>query len=336
MTSARKAGYFVPAESSPHELTFMQWPVSLTSYGDHSYLKDAQKTIAGIANVISEFEPVIMLMDAGYIPSASSLLSQKVKIWDIPTDDLWCRDSGPIFAINDHGDLAISLVQFNGWGNRWPHEKDARIARHVAQKLGLPIFDNGLVGEGGGVEWDGDGTLIAHESSWVNANRNPHPRAIIEQMLLGAYGADTIIWAPGVKGKDVTDDHIDGLARFVYPGQLLVQVPLLGDPNDLWSTSNQKSYEIFSSSVDARGIQLKIDVLPDTFGAGSQTSYANYYICNGGLIASKTGLSDMDEEAAKVLKRHYPDRELIMLDTQILGELGGGIHCATQQMPKAN
>ena len=86
------------------------------------------------------------------------------------------------------------------------------------------MYDSGVFGEGGGVETDGAGTLLAHASCWVNPNRNHCRKAEIEQRLLGALGAETMIWAPGIIGADITDYHIDALARFVKPGQVLIQL----------------------------------------------------------------------------------------------------------------
>ncbi|MEC8165014.1 MAG: hypothetical protein VX079_10660, partial [Pseudomonadota bacterium] len=37
-----------------------------------------------------------------------------------------------------------------------------RVARRVAQFLGSPVLDNGLIGEAGGVDSDRLGTLIVH------------------------------------------------------------------------------------------------------------------------------------------------------------------------------
>ena len=141
-------GFFVPAEEEPHELTFMQWPASRLVYGSPGYLRDVQQTIADVANAIAAFEPVIMLADAGVHSKARQMLSASVELWDVPTEDLWCRDSGPIFAINDAGDLAVRHIQFNGWGNNQVHRRDGRIAETVAARLGVPVVPSGLKGEG--------------------------------------------------------------------------------------------------------------------------------------------------------------------------------------------
>ena len=47
----------------------------------------------------------------------------------------------------------------------------------------------------------------------------------------------------------------------------------------------------------------------------------------------KFGDKQADQIAMDALKKHYPGREIITLNADALGEVGGGIHCATQQMP---
>lgn len=155
----------------------------------------------------------------------------------MPTDDLWCRDLGPFFVVNGKGGIAVTEFNFNGWGNKQVHGNDGQIAARVAQRLGLPVFNTGLVGEAGGVKTDGHGTLIAHESSFVNPNRNKGGKAEVERLLLDTMGAQKIIWAPGIKGADITDYHIDALARFVKPGQIVIQMGEEIDRRDPWSVA---------------------------------------------------------------------------------------------------
>jgi len=331
--AAAQGRMVVPAEEDPHEATFMQWPNSRAVYDDPVFLRITQDTIADIANAIAEFEPVIMLAPAEE-RSRMARLSDRVEVWDIPTEDLWARDSSPLFAWRGE-ELVVSHIQFNGWGAKQVHKHDGRIAEAVARRLDLPLVASGLRGEPGGVEHDGHGLLIAHESSWVNRNRNPdQPRDMIEQRLLAAYGADRMIWAPGVWGEDITDYHIDALARFTGPGRVLMNLPDNPYPDDPFAAASIETHDILIASgldVDVISEPNRGRVASDDFVA----SYANYYACNGAIIAAEFGDPETDEAAVTALARHYPGRDIITLNVDALGELGGGIHCATQQMPKA-
>ncbi|RNC91335.1 MAG: agmatine deiminase family protein [Oricola sp.] len=338
MTNARAAGFHLPAEDDPHARTFMQWPVSRRVHPDPVFLGMVQQAIADIANAIAEFEPVVMLMDASHERAARRRLSDAVEVWDVPTDDLWARDSGPMFVVDGQGGLAVSYLNFNGWGGKQVHRHDGAIARRIAEIMQLELFDNGLVGEPGGVETDGHGTLIAHESSWVNPNRNTGSRAEVERLLLDAVGADKMIWAPGIAGADITDYHIDALARFVAPGTILIQMPEHIVPDDPWSKAAFETHDILAAATDSRGEPLELVVLPEPLdvrvdGPEFVASYVNYYVCNGAVIAAGFGDREADAMARETLADLYPEREIVMLDVDPVGEVGGGIHCATREQP---
>ncbi len=331
-------GYYVPAEEMPHERTFMQWPNSRKVYRDRVFLRMTQQVIADIANTIVEFEPVVMLADQKHHKAIRKLVSERVELWDIPTEDLWCRDAGPLFAVHPDKRLTISNLNFNGWGNKQVHKHDGQIARRVAKHLKLPIFDSGLQGEAGGVEQDGHGTLIAHESSWVINNRNPIPKAEVEARLLAAYGANKIIWAKGVKDEDITDYHIDSLARYIAQNRILIQLHDDPDPQDPWALAAFDTHDVLEAATGANGKPLKLTVIPEPTKTRVNSidfvaAYANYYVCNGAVISAQFGDKRTDAIAKRALQDAYPGREVIALNVDALGELGGGIHCATQQQP---
>lgn len=336
---AGSQGFWYPEETDPHERTFMQWPVNPAVHDDADFLHELQATIADIASTIAEFEPVVMLAAAEHHKAIKRLVSGQVELWDVPTDDLWCRDSGPSFVVDGKGGLAVTQFNFNGWGGKQVHGHDGKIAARVAERLGLPVFDAGLVGEAGGVETDGHGTLIAHESSWINPNRNKGSKAEVEAMLLDTIGARKMIWAPGIKGADITDYHIDALARFVKPGQVVIQMGEEVDPEDPWSVAAFETHDILTEATDANGDKLDLVILPEPYDIRVDSpdfvaSYVNYYVCNGAVIAAEFGDKAADEEAAAMLSDLYPGREIVTLNIDAVGEVGGGIHCATHEQPK--
>lgn len=336
--SARANGYVMPEETEPHVRTFMQWPVNRTVYRDHVFLEMVQQTIADIANTIAQFEPVVMLADKSHHNKMRKMLGTGIELWDIATDDLWCRDAGPVFVKNKAGKLAVTQVNFNGWGNKQVHDNDGTIAAKIAKRVGLEVFNNGIVGEAGGVESDGNGTLIAHESSWVNPNRNSDSREEIGIKMMETFGAEKMIWAPGIKGADITDYHIDSLARFVEPGRVVIQMPEKIDQRDLWSVAAFETYDILEKATDASGNRLELIIIPDPYDIRITSddfvsSYVNYYVCNGAVIVAEFGDKETDEKAASTLKSLYRGREIVTLNIDPVGEVGGGIHCATQQQP---
>ena len=325
----------VPPEDSPHEMTVMQWPVSRSVYDDAAHLDEVQQTIAAIANTIAAFEPVVMLAGADRHAGARKRLSANVALWDVPTDDLWARDAGPIVVSDGQGNRAVRHIRFNGWGGRQVHGNDGRIAARMAERLDLPLEPSPLQGEAGGVEQDGHGLLIAHESSWVNDNRNPGmTQEQVGAALLAAYGADRILWAPGLRDADITDYHIDSLLRLTGPGRVLMNMPDRPDPTDPFHAAALKTLDM----VQAAGLLVEVIFEPRRRRVRSVdfvASYANYYVCNGAVIAAQFGDARTDDFAVATLKRHYPGRDVVTLNVDALGEIGGGIHCATHEVPAA-
>ncbi|WP_314246623.1 agmatine deiminase family protein [Streptomyces sp. DSM 40907] len=159
------------------------------------------------------------------------------------------RDTGPVFRTNGSGGLDAVGLNFNGWGKKQARSRDTLVAGRIASYVGVPFAAAALVGEGGAVEQDGAGTLMATRSSLINKNRNPNKsQAQIESALLAAYGATKVIWFDGVRGQDITDDHVDATSRFPAPGRAAVQMPLASD-NDVYAKDARQQYQILSATV---------------------------------------------------------------------------------------
>lgn len=327
-----------PGEWAPHAGTWMCWPSTPSIYGgETAYYEDVQQTIGRLAAAIAEHEPVAMLAERDLHQTAAALCGPKVDLLDVSTDDMWARDSGPIFVRDDAGALAAVDFNFNGWGGKKPHALDGKVARAIAGHVGCGHIAAGVTGEGGGLEVDGDGALLLTDTCWVNDNRNSgQSRDDIEAELKRTLGAETVIWLPGVAGQDDTDGHIDGVIRFVRPGVLLMSgVP--GDTSD-WGEAYDESKAILERSVDARGRAFEIVELPWAETARSAhpdffSGYANYYVGNGALYSPQFGDPSADARAKETFERLFPGRRVVMLDVDRIYENGGGVHCVTQQQP---
>ena len=158
-------------------------------------------------------------------------------------------------------------------------------------------------------------------------------KAQVTAALKAAYGVDRVVWAPGVYDLDITDYHIDSLARFTAPGRILINLPddpIRGEP---FHEAALETHDI----LQAAGFDIEVIPEPNRRRVNSEdfvASYVNYYVCNGAVVAAHFGDDETDAIARNALARHYPGREVVMLNTDALGEIGGGIHCATQQQPR--
>ncbi|MGW4892765.1 agmatine deiminase family protein [Kitasatospora sp. NPDC004240] len=332
------ARFRVPADDVPHARTWMSWPSRRSVWGWG--LSGVQDDIALIARTVAMYEPVVMCAPDEYTArKARSRCGPTVEVTtEIPTDDLWMRDIAPVFRRDGRGGLDAVALNFNGWGNKQVHTDDARAAERIARRRGLRLTYADLVGEGGAVETDGDGTVMATESSLVNKNRNRGmSRAEIEEAVLDAYGADRMIWLPGIRGEDITDDHVDVTSRFIRPGVVMVQLPP-ADRDDVWARDAREQFAILCAATDARGRRLRVIRVdgPDTVRSRSSTfvdSYLNFHVVNGAVITARFGDRAKDEAARQALAAAFPGRAVVQLDVDRLMGGGGGIHCSTMHEP---
>ena len=165
-----------------------------------------------------------MVCNPGHAAEVRDMCGLGVAPIEIPINDSWSRDSGPIFVRDAGGEVAIVGFGFNAWGNRWhPHDDDARLSHRIAEWLELPFFKAPFVLEGGSFFVDGRGTLITTEQCLLNPNRNPDlSREQIEQGLKDYLGVSTVIWLPFGHSLDTgpagTDGHVDGVLQYVVAG----------------------------------------------------------------------------------------------------------------------
>ncbi|QEU90588.1 agmatine deiminase family protein [Streptomyces kanamyceticus] len=337
--AARAGSFAVPAEDVRHTKTWMAWPDSSAIWGRQ--LGGVQADIALIARTVAKHEPVTLCANPASAAKARSLCGSSVEIiTSVPVDDCWMRDSGPVFRTDGAGGLDAVGLHFNGWGGKQQHAKDARVAERIAALAGVRFTGAGLVGEGGAIEQDGAGTLMATRSSLLNGNRNPGmSEAHLTDAMCEAYGADQVIWFDGVRGQDITDDHVDATSRFLASGRALVQWPLDAD-DDAYAKDARAQFRVLSAATNAEGQPIAATKLqgPDYDKIRSRdpkflASYANYYLCNDAVICAHFGDSTADAAAKAALARLYPGRTVEQIDIDRLGAGGGGIHCVTQQQP---
>lgn len=219
------------------------------------------------------------------------------------------------------------------------------VAAAVCQHLGVSCFQAPFVGEGGAVEVDGEGTLIATEASILNPNRNPGiSKRLLERFFFDAFGVNKTIWIPGFAGYDITDDHIDGLARFAKPGEVVLSRPYtpIGENRGGILDDYLSAVAILSNAADANGRTFKLSTIdePDpkeVYGqdydptAGVAVEYVNFHLVNGAVVMSVFGVKKFDDAARRAVQLLFPDRKVEQVMTYQLGLQGGGIHCSTQQ-----
>jgi agmatine deiminase len=307
----------------------MGWPCRRELWG--ATLAQAKEDYATVANAIAAFEPVTMIANAGQdAADARGACTDNVTVVELPLDDSWLRDCGPIYVFEDGERVAVHFG-FNAWGEKFhPYDKDAAVGRLIAEQLGDRTVDGGIVLEGGSILSDGGGVLLTTEQCLLNPNRNPTvPRRDLEDVLRARFGVERIIWLGRGLVEDLdTDGHVDLIASVIAPGRVLLQTVTEGNPN--YEHCEENRLRLTAAGIEV--VELPhlpyVEVAAETVAA----SYLNYYICNGGVVVPVTG-ADSDADALAIIAAAYPDREVVPVPGAVLAYGGGGPHCITQQVP---
>jgi len=322
----------MPAEWAPHERTLMAWPCRRELWGDR--LAVAKEEYAGVANAIAAFEPLTMVCGSPQdADEARAALTGQAEVIELPIDDSWLRDSGPIFVLAGDGQRACVHFGFNAWGGKFAGwDRDAAIGGRLVDLLGDRRYEAPFVLEGGSVAVDGEGALLTTEQCLLHPNRNPTmTREEIEQGLRAYLGVEDVVWlGQGLVEDRDTDGHVDLVAAFTRPGEVLLQTPPPG------AQSHEPMAENRSRLVAAGLEVVDFPILPTVELGGDElaVSHLNFYLCNDGAIVPVAGV-DSDAEALERIAAAYPGREVVGVPGAILAFGGGGPHCITQQVPAA-
>jgi agmatine deiminase len=342
------AANYMPDETAAHEGTWLQWPHHYT-YGT-TYRNQLDATWVAMTQALVQSEKVHII---AYNATEQKRIQNLLTMAGVPlgsvnfilskTDDVWVRDNGGIFVFDQNHSLKITDWGFNGWGQDTKYTLDNVIPSAMQASTGIPRIDlNSTVLEGGAIEIDGKGTLMATRSSILEAKRNPNlTQAQLETTLRAQLGVSKFIWLNGAPGgkDDITDMHIDGFARFGTPETI---VTMSAADLSYWGLSSADISTLYAAS-NATGARYNFLTLPLTAkdvvttagkNLGFKGSYANYYVGNTVVLVPE--YKDANDSVAKAkLQSLYPTRSIVGVDVRNLYQNGGMIHCVTQQQPSA-
>jgi len=348
-------GYRMPAEWEPHAATWLAWPHEPTDWPGK--FEAVPWVMAEMARHLQEAERIRLIVRdraerarASRALAASGVPLRRVDFVLARTDRSWTRDFLPLGVVRRHGgrrELAAVKWRFNGWARYPNYAADEAAGRKIARSLGVPVFlPRGaargkaipVVLEGGAIDVDGQGTLLATEQCLLTgkqARNRALGRAGTEAVLRDYLGAEKVIWlGTGIAGDD-TGGHVDDFARFVAPGVVAVaEEKRRADPN--WRPLHDAA-ERLRGARDARGRRLEVVRLPMPQpvvfdGERLPASYANFYVGTGAVLVP-TFNDPNDRVALGVLAELFPKRKVVGIHATdfVLGL--GTIHCSTQQEP---
>lgn len=346
--------YTMPEESETHEGTWLQWPHHY-QYG-MAYRNSLDQTWVSMTKELATSEKVHIIAYnetektriIGLLNSASvPLINIDFNIYK--TDDVWVRDNGPIYVKDKNGSLAIEDWGFNGWGQKTDDQSGLPIGftncnmipSKIAADQGKVLVDINAImtNEGGSIEVDGHGTLMACKSSILNSNRNPRmTQAQAEAVFTKYLGATNFIWLDGQAGLELTDQHVDGFARFGNATTIVTmeQNDLLdfdvkqSDIDKLYAAKNKKGQAYHYVKVP---LTQKNVITSNGTNLGYKGSYVNYYIANNKVLVPNYN-DPNDVVANGIIQKLYPSRTVVGIDVRNLYANGGMVHCVTQQQPQ--
>lgn len=339
--------YRMPAEWEPQAAVWLSWPSGHPECWPETLAK-VEAAFAEIAAAISRYEPVRINAPAARHGAVrrqvlgARAVADRVELYDHPNDDVWCRDHGPLFVKHrETGGLAVTDWGFNGWGDKFgPYGLDDQIPARIAETLGLPRIEGGMVLEGGSIEQNSLGQVLTTEAVLLNPNRNPHlSREEIEDRIKSVLGMNEIFWlASGIEGDD-TDGHIDDIARFVDDRTIVISRELDGNnPNHRVLAENRERLGDFRLPDGSRPEIVEIDLPEACHVPGWRlpvlpASYVNFLILNDAVLVPVFGQEKRDRAAAGLLGELFAGREIVPIHALDIVREGGAIHCISQQQP---
>nr|WP_301758200.1 agmatine deiminase family protein [uncultured Muribaculum sp.] len=333
----------LPAEWEPHGAVMLSWPHKDTDWAP--VLDDAIDCFVEIAKAIAREETLIVVAPDVEEPRRvldCEKLPNRILYLTVPTNDTWARDFGPITVERD-GNPVICDFKFNGWGLKFPADKDNLITRAMCNAgLLRGCYSNELsfVLEGGSIESDGQGTLMTTSQCLLSPNRNgAMSRDEIEEYLKSRFGASHVLWLDhGALEGDDTDSHIDTLARLA-PNDTILYVGTDDVTDSHYDELNKMKLQL-QSFVTALGqpynlIELPLpDAVYDEDGNRLPATYANFLIMNHSILMPVYRQPQKDELAAQIIKIAFPDHQVVKIDCSVLIKQHGSLHCVTMQVPE--
>lgn len=346
--------YTMPAEWEQHEGTWLQWPYERRLSG---YERELERIWLAMVIILQEHENVhIIVCDEQHKRHVKNQLEyyqiglKNIDFFIIPTNDVWVRDNGPIFVLDEMNNLTLTDWEFNGWGGRFEYQMDNQVPTMIGKDCKMPVIKPPMVLEGGAVEVNGTGTFMATKSSILNPNRNPgKSQEEVEEILREYLGVTNFIWLSGSTKEesalrgDVTDAHIDGAVRFTTETTVLYS-DTDDTSNPMYQMCKNHFKELQNATLES-GKRLNLVPLPlpepgvyRTVKVGTIPSnrvvgkYCNYYVANNVVLVPVYGNIN-DDRAKRIIGEQFPSREVIGINVLGLVDFGGALHCVTQQQP---
>ena len=330
----------VPAEWENQEAIWMQWP----GYWEKEY----EPTFAKISAIISRYEKLHILYNSkkNYTEAHNAINSiganpqnNNIQWHAVPNDNAWMRDNGPIYILEDN-ELRIQNWNFNAWGGAFgsdiPFSLDNMVPDKVGAILDMPVDYINIVHERGNLEFNGLDTVILNWSTIGDPSRNlNYSKQQAEIDLKKHFGVSNVIFIEGIPDGDLTKGHIDGIARFIGVGTVVV----VQCTSRSLCQPDSKDAEIYNNAakiIEKAGlivIREPIEGFVEYKNQKFDTNYMNWLVGNGFVIVPGFGNLETDISAKSRIENYFPNRDVYLIEMLSSWAAGGGVHCHTNDQP---
>ena len=331
----------VPAEWEPQEAIWLQWP--------GRWEQSHETAFARMTNVIVRYETLhILHASARIMADARAAIAREGGdpdhpniVWHaIANDNAWMRDNGPVYVVED-GRLRVQSWTFNAWGGAFgadvPYRLDDQVPAKVADTMGLPVDFVDIVHERGNLEFNGVDTVLVNWSVMGDPRRNAsYTREQAEADLERHFGVSNVVFIEGVPEGDLTNGHIDGIARFIDPTTVVVARCTGTSRCSAEGHPTAAVLEAAAETIAAAGFRVIRDPVEGTSrfrGRTFDTSYMNWLVGNGFVIAVGFANPRTDSAARARLEGYFPGRDVHVIEMLESWAAGGGAHCHTNDQP---
>jgi agmatine deiminase len=341
-------GFRMPAEREPHAATWLAWPHHRDDWpGKFGAIP---WVYVEIIRHLHKCEKVRLLVqsdradqEARHALGLAGIDLNQIESYPFRTNRVWTRDSGPIFIKNREGEIAITDWRFNAWAKYPNWKQDDKLPRQFARALDLRIWQPKVKGqrvvlEGGSIDVNGQGLLLTTEECLLSEVQQRNPglsREDLEKAFADYLGVKKVLWLNrGIAGDD-THGHVDDLARFVSPHQVVTVVE--ENSTDENYLPLQENLDRLRGMTDIEGKSLEVIELPMPNPVYWEkirlpASYANFYIANTCVLVP-TFNDPKDRVALGILGELFAPRDVIGIHAVDLVWGLGTLHCMTQQQP---
>jgi len=190
------------------------------------------------------------------------------------------------------------------------------------------------------------GVGIAYRSASANNHMDEYCRFVSPDTILLAEvtekeAADDLIAAENRRRMEENYEILKNSVDQDGNPFTIVRMPI---PDMIYFTANPTDEAYFGLSTFYNSRDGTSFPVGDPVNIVPAESYCNFLITNNLVLGQKyymegmgmpESLKEKDNKAEEILKSLFPERKVVMINTIPINFGGGGIHCSTQQEPKA-